>query len=126
MAKILVVDDAKDLLLFLSELLKMKGFEVATALSEKEMESQLALSIPDLVLLDVWLDNKNASELCIEMKANDLYRHIPVILLSSDPELLKDHEKCGAADILQKPFDINTVVDKINGLLVEPLSSTAG
>jgi len=117
MANILIVDDAKELLLFLSELLKMKGYEVKTASSKSEMNSELALCVPDILLLDVWLNDENASMLCKEMKANNLHINIPVILLSSDPELLKDYEQCGADDILQKPFDINTVVDKINKLL---------
>ena len=117
MAKILVVDDAKDLLLFLSELLKMKGYEVTTALSKNEISDQLALSVPDCILLDVWLNDENVTFVCKEIKANDRYKNIPVILLSADPELLKDYQQCGADDILQKPFDISMVVDKINKLL---------
>ena len=124
MAKILVVDDAKDLLLFLSELLKMKGHEVKTASSKNEMNSQLALFTPDCILLDVWINGENVRGACIEIKANNIYRNIPVILLSSDPELLKDHEQCEADDVLQKPFDINAVVNKINKLLIRPLSNT--
>jgi DNA-binding response OmpR family regulator len=118
MAKILLVDDAKELLVFLSALLTMKDHEVKTASSINEMNSQLALFIPDLILLDVWLNDENTRGVCKEIKANELYRNIPVILLSSDPELLKDYEQCDADDILQKPFDINNVVDMIKKFLM--------
>ena len=65
------------------------------------------------MLLDVKLNGKDGRDLCKEIQEK-FNKEIPVILISANPELLKDHKECLVVDIIEKPFDIKTVTDKIN------------
>jgi DNA-binding response OmpR family regulator len=114
MPKILIVDDSRDLADFLTVLLQLHNFEVETALSKTVLMDKLDTFKPDLILLDIVLRHIDGRELCKEIKNNSLYKKIPIILLSANPEFLKGYEVCEANDVIEKPFDIKTVIDKIN------------
>jgi len=116
MANILLVDDQVDLLHALSTFLIMKGNNVEAVLSHEEARNALSLAVPDVILLDVRLKDGDGRELCKEIKE----KHnpgIPIILLSASPQLLKNFEECYADDVIEKPFDLNNVLEKINDVL---------
>lgn len=117
MAKILIVDDSKDLTEFLSVLLKMKDYDVDIAASKGELKRKLPVVSPDLILLDVRLGGDDGRELCKAIRKEMPDKHIPIILVSASPELLKDYEECEANDVIEKPFDISTIITKIDSLL---------
>ncbi len=121
MPKILIVDDSRDLADFLTVLLQLHHFEVETALSKTVLMDKLDTFKPDLILLDIVLRHIDGRELCKEIKNNILYKKIPIILLSANPEFLKGYEVCEANDVIEKPFDIKTVIDKINMHIVSPI-----
>lgn len=121
MQKILIVDDSRDLADFLTVLLQLHNFEVETALSKTVLMDKLDTFKPDLILLDIVLRHIDGRELCKEIKNNCLYKKIPIILLSANPEFLKGYEVCEANDVIEKPFDIKTIIDKINMHIVSPI-----
>lgn len=112
MAKILVVDDSVDLADMLSILLKMNDHEVVAANTKKAMHKLLTSFKPDIVLLDVLLRDGDGRDMCQSIKEKD--NRITIILMSANPKLIKDHQKCKADDVIEKPFDIKTVVEKVN------------
>ncbi|MGH2566249.1 MAG: response regulator [Ginsengibacter sp.] len=116
MANILLVDDSEDLLEILSTFLKMKGYEVESALSQEKAKNTLSTFIPDVILLDVRINGHDGRELCKEIKEK-YDPNIPIILLSASPELLKDYEECKADDIIEKPFNLATVIEKVNSAI---------
>ena len=115
MARILIVDDSVDLADMLSILLKMDNHDVIAANTKKAMDKVLATFKPDIVLLDVLLRDGNGREICQKIKETDI--EIAVILMSANPKLIKDHQKCKADDVIEKPFDITTVMEKVNGVI---------
>jgi DNA-binding response OmpR family regulator len=119
MAKILIVDDSEHIVALLSEILLNHGFEVETALSRKELVYTLLSSSPDLILLDVRLSGDDGRKLCRDLKSNSSYRNIPIILLSGSHELLESFTEYNADDIIEKPFEMPTIIQKINNLLKE-------
>lgn len=113
--KILLVDDSEDLLWFLPKLLEKKGFEVDVAISKKELISKLISEpLPNLIMLDVRLSGDDGRKVCDELKGNSSFKKIPIILISGNPDLLKDYPHYRADDIIEKPFTLDIIVDKIN------------
>ena len=117
MKKILILDDADDLLDLLTVFLTTNGFKVRTASSKRELDHILPVIMPDLILIDVRLGGYDGREICNEIKKNASTTHIPVILLSASPELLKDYEKCGATATIEKPFSLGILLLKIKEVL---------
>ena len=114
MAKVLLADDSTELADFLSVLLQLNDFDVQNASTEAAVFEKLDEFKPDIILMDVILSRSNGREVCRAIKNNPLYNNISVILVSASPHLLDDFEACKADDVIEKPFDIKTIIDKIN------------
>ena len=74
---------------------------------------------PDLVLADVVMPGKSGYEVCEAIKADPELRHIPVLLLTGTFEAFDEERarQVGAAGHVAKPFEAQTLVDKVNELL---------
>jgi DNA-binding NtrC family response regulator len=114
MAKILIVDDSTELLDLFSILLTSKGNHVRTAPNIQKAEEQLLWIKFDVVLIDVRLGNEDGRHLSYVVSMD---HNIPVILISGNGELLKDHTKYGASAILEKPFDLDIINKTIEQVL---------
>jgi len=117
MAKILIVDDSRELIDVFSMIFEANTFEVRSALDRQSLHRELNGFLPDVVLLDVRLGLDDGRILCQEIRQNYSSQQTSVILLSASPELLRNYRSFGADDVLEKPFDINTVVNKVNALI---------
>src|SRR4051812_40069144 len=117
MATILIVDDSEELLEFLEVLLTRNNYAVVKANCKEQLNERISLVRPDLILLDVWLDDQDGRLICKEIKSKPAYEYIPILLLSADPHSLKGFEECKASDVIEKPFKIVTLLDKIKAQL---------
>lgn len=113
MRKILVVDDNADILLALQELLKFYGYQVVTTDRGEETLSLVNKENPDLILLDLMLSGIDGNEICASIKNHDEFKNIPVVMISAHPNAAQTVNIAGANDFLPKPFDIATLLDKI-------------
>jgi CheY-like chemotaxis protein len=121
--KILIVDDDVDFLEMHSAVLKNKGYEVITAPSAKKCEQALEKGRPDLVVLDVMMEQFDAGfELSKKIKKK--YDGLPVMLLtsigqqtgldfSSNAEVLRT---TGADALLDKPVSPEVFIAEIERL----------
>ena len=116
MAKILVIDKSEQLLEVLSLLFRVNGHEVVTATGITDTVKCIKEFSPNLILLDALFGHNSGKELCKEIKT--FHPTIPVLLMSADPEMLNHCKECKADDIIEKPFDIVILNNKINKLLV--------
>lgn len=107
-AKILIIDDEKDILNSLKEILKTEGFLVDTAQNKKEALEKLKQEIYDCALLDVWLDNEEQAGLEILKTINEETPFMPCIMMSGHASIEKAiyAMKIGAYDFLEKPFSM--------------------
>jgi len=117
MTNLLIVDDSKSLLELFPLILEGKGFNVRTLQESRLFWKTIELFNPEIILLDVWLGENDGRKLCKELKQNESTKHISVILISANPELLVDADQCMANDVLEKPFDIDTVTAKVMNLV---------
>ncbi len=118
-AKILVVDDEKDLLELLSMNLEAEGFLVSTAESGADALAAVSTDPPDLILLDIILPDISGIKLTGKLKNSPATANIPIILLTA-----KDTETdvvvglgVGADDYVTKPFSTKVLLARIETLL---------
>jgi len=113
--KILLVDDSKTELHFLTELLTKRGFKVRTAENAEEAMKRLAEEKPDLILMDVVMPGQNGFQLTRAITRDPLYADLPVIMCTS-----KNQEtdkvwgmRQGARDYVVKPVNPDELISKI-------------
>ena len=113
--KVLVVDDALDVQLYLGELLKKWGFEVVFAGNGREACALLESDNIRLVISDWVMPEMSGVELCRHIRSAPLPHYIYVILLTSrnaEHDLLEGMD-AGADDFLTKPFNADELHARI-------------
>ncbi len=118
-AKILVVDDEKDLVSTVEYRLKFSNYEVVTAANGQEGLERAAADEPDLILLDTSMPVMNGHEMLKQLRANAELKHIPVIMLTaiSSPQDIAAASAHGIADYVTKPFDFTDLMEKVTNAL---------
>lgn len=111
MKKILIVDNEESILEALGFILGEAGYKVETRLEIGV--SNVKKKLPDLILLDMRLSGKNGGEIAKKLKSDSETKNIPVILISASPINAKSVRKYGADDYIQKPFDIDFLLKKV-------------
>jgi twitching motility two-component system response regulator PilH len=113
--KILLVDDSKTELHFLSDLLGKRGYSVRTAENGEEAMKRLGEETPDLILMDVVMPGQNGFQLTRAITRDPRFANVPVIMCTS-----KNQEtdkvwgmRQGARDYIVKPVDADELVSKI-------------
>ncbi len=82
---------------------------------------------PDVILADVVMPRRNGYEVCEAVKADPSLKHIPVLLLAGTFEAF-DEARARAASAdghIQKPFDSQTLIDRVNQLVLRGAPATA-
>ena len=104
--KVLVVDDSKTELLFLTDLLQKNGFSVKTAENADDAMRRLEEERPDLILMDVVMPGQNGFQLTRAIARNPQYANVPVVMLSSKDGVFDKARgrMVGSQDYLTKPF----------------------
>lgn len=119
MPKILIVDDDNDFLASTADILKNAGFEPLQAANIAECHTKAANDNPDLILLDVSLENTEDGLLA----AKDLYHKgikIPIIILENVAKvatLSVDTAEIAVEAYAEKPLDTDKLITKINVIL---------
>jgi len=105
MAKLLIVDDDKETCEFLQEFFESRKCIVFTANSGNQGLSIVKEQNPDIVLLDIKMDQMNGLEVLKEIK--EFNKDVVVIMVTglSDQETRKKASDLGADDFIQKPLN---------------------
>lgn len=118
--RILVVDDDEAIVEMFTELLERDGrFEVQTASSGFDAGLMCDKFRPALMLLDFKLPDINGNVVCTRIRANPEFDHIKIIIVSgvADPDEISDLLASGADEFIKKPFQIDTVIERMAELL---------
>jgi two-component system alkaline phosphatase synthesis response regulator PhoP len=116
-ARILLVEDEPGLVLTLSDLLTVEGYEVETATDGPTGLARAAGESFDLIVLDVMLPGKNGLEVCRELRHQG--KDTPVLMLTAKTQLVDRVVglKIGADDYVTKPFEAPELLARIEALL---------
>ncbi|PYO97707.1 MAG: hypothetical protein DMD61_11730 [Gemmatimonadetes bacterium] len=115
LAKILVADDDQSLVRTLSWILKENGYEVVTAPGGEGLIGRLEEERPNLLLLDIMMPKVDGLQLLAKMKADERFRDVPVLMISSMPpeEATVKALGLGAADFISKPFRVRELLARV-------------
>ncbi len=80
---VLVVDDDPDFNSITQSYLKKAGFEIKEAFNGVEAMEIVKTDPPDAIVLDVMMPEKNGFQVCSEIKGDDRFAMIPILLLTS-------------------------------------------
>lgn len=126
--KILAIDDEPDVLEFLQVVLSRSGFDVATSNNGTDGLIKAHVEDPDLILLDIMMEEMDGWETLRLLKLDDRSAATPVVVLSARAEP-KDKIRAlqeGAVDYIIKPFAVVESLEKIRTILDTPPNGDGG
>lgn len=117
-AKILIVEDNPELLLYIEQNLG-EYYNVDSASNGVEAIKCIENNLPDIVITDFMMPEMNGIELCEKIKSTPKWQGVLVIILTalSSNEHKIDGYKAGADGYIEKPFDILVLQSRIENLL---------
>ncbi|RZK40821.1 MAG: response regulator [Pedobacter sp.] len=115
---ILVIEDNHAILDVITLILQSEAYKVAGLNKGEDMMAHIHAFKPDLMILDIMLPDADGRELLTQLRSNGATENIPVLMISAKytAENIQhgDHKPNG---FLAKPFDIDELLDKIEGIL---------
>ena len=106
--KILIADDMPDNVTLLTRYMQSEGYQYITASNGVEALEKIRAEMPDLILLDVNMPQKDGFAVLAELRADSELQYIPVIILTAartNPGDVQSGLNLGADDYVTKPFD---------------------
>jgi DNA-binding response OmpR family regulator len=119
--RIMIVDDDKDFLDELKDVLESGGYDSVAVSDTNEVVDVAQRSRPDLVLLDLKMPGKSGFEMAVELRQAPGFAELPILAMSGcydsgDFPLMQVH---GIIKCFNKPLKIENIVSEINLLLKE-------
>jgi phosphate regulon transcriptional regulator PhoB len=118
-AKILVVDDERDIIELVSYNLEKEGFKVISAMDGEKALELVSSKEPEIIILDLMLPGIDGLDMCRELKRNDKTSSIPIIMLTAKGEEsdIVIGLELGADDYITKPFSPRILVARVKAVL---------
>lgn len=118
-SNILVVDDNRNNLELLSDILKMEGYYVRTARNGETALKEVYQEMPDLILLDIMMPGIDGYRVCETLKKKPETRNIPIILVSAKSSIEDTIEGLshGADDYIRKPYNEMELLARVKSAL---------
>ena len=119
MKKILIVDDEKDILEFLSYNLKKEGFSIYTASDGSEGLKKTKKIKPDLIIVDLMMPKMNGIEMCENIRDDKKLSNVIILFLTARSE---DYTQIaaldsGADDFIKKPIKPKLLISKVKSIM---------
>jgi two-component system chemotaxis response regulator CheY len=115
---ILIVDDSAAIRKILQRVIRQAEIPIANVLEAgdgKEALEALKTNAVGLILSDINMPNMDGIEMLRQIKANDAWKSVPVVMVSTEGSQAKVLEavQLGAAAYLRKPFNIEQIKEKL-------------
>jgi DNA-binding response OmpR family regulator len=117
--QILLVEDSVTMQKVVQIAFAREDYQIRSATSADEALGRLREGRPDIVVADAGLTGKSGYDLAAAVKADPATKDVPVLLLTGNfnPYDEARGQRSGVDAFLVKPFDTQSVVEKVNGLL---------
>lgn len=110
---IMVADDDQDILDMLTTVLIYNGYHVHTSFNGETLDALTEDTLPDLLLLDIWMSGLNGRDVCIALKGRELTKNLPIVLISANHDIAQVALEAGADGYVAKPFNIKQLLDVV-------------
>src|SRR5712692_6073892 len=116
--RILIIEDERALTKVHAYNLQREGYEVTLAHDGVEGLRRAQANPPDLVILDLMLPGMDGLDVCRELRAGELTRTIPILMLTAKAEETDQVVgfSLGADDYVTKPFSVKVLVQRVKAL----------
>jgi len=116
---ILVIEDNHAILDVITLILQSEAYKVSGLNKSVDMMKHIHSFKPDLMILDIMLPDGDGRELLGQIRADEKTAHIPVLMISAKytSETIQHNTAHKPNGFLAKPFDIDDLLDKIEGIL---------
>ena len=113
---ILVADDSSTVRKFVSFSLKLKKYEVITAVDGMDALEKISQAKVDLAIVDLNMPNMDGFELIETIRNSEDYAELPVIILSSErgESTIQRGKEVGANAYINKPFDADKIQNQVS------------
>ena len=111
--KVVLVQDNKDILDIMDHVLEEEGFDVTASLTTEPIDKIDEIE-PDVVIVDDHIKGKKrGSQVIKELKSDPETEDVSAVLTSTSNNLAQQAEECKADDYIEKPFDIDHMVEVV-------------
>lgn len=119
MAKLVLIEDSKNLAIALKGALEINGHEVIWINDGRDGLMAVKKNKPDAVLLDLMLPHISGFEICKAIKTDTNIFRTPVIIMSTltDYDSKQRAEEAGADYFIEKPYNLKQTLAQINSYL---------
>jgi len=111
--KILIIDDDQAITESMQAFLENEGYAVLILEEAAQAMTLVEHEQPDVVLLDVFLSGYDGRKIAKQIKTTEQTKHIPIIIMSAHPKARYTVKQCMANDYLEKPFNGEVLLEKI-------------
>ncbi len=102
--QVLVVDDDQNTVKYLSALLSEHGYDATHAYDGAEGLRKVGQARPDLIVLDVMMPKESGFVLFKQLKHDEQYKDIPVLMVTAVAGMLEELES-RKGEMFEKPYD---------------------
>ena len=117
--KIFIIEDEPSIIQLVQHNLEKNGFIVSSSLNGNDGLKELKKFQPDLLLLDWMLPDLSGIEICKNIRKDNIFKNLPVIMLTAkgeEEDKIKGLDS-GVDDYLTKPFSFNELMARIKAVL---------
>jgi len=123
---VLIIDDDSAILEMIAELLRYEGYNIIASNEGREALELARANGPALILLDLMMPEMSGWQVISALRAAPQTRMIPVVLLSARRDLAATARELEVASHLEKPFDLDTLLDVVQRYVSPDLSHNDG
>lgn len=124
MSKIFIADDDPDIIDILKLMLQTRGHQVQATTRAADI-FDCAGDKPDLIILDLWMSGSDGRDIFTRLREQELTQNIPVIFMSANSRLREIAAEYAVDGFIEKPFDMNFMLNKITEVLALPCKDPA-
>jgi DNA-binding response OmpR family regulator len=115
---ILVIEDNHAILDVITLILQSEAYKVTGLNKSADMMAHIDTYKPDLIILDIMLPDADGRELLKQLRSKEHTKDIPVLMISARYTADNvEHGEFKPNGFLAKPFDIDELLDRIEGIL---------
>ena len=108
----MIADDDPGIVDSMSMILEFEGYEVTSTANGASLLN-LDQSLPDILLLDIWMSGVDGRDICKQLKQREVTSKLPIMLISASRDIERSALEAGANDFLAKPFEMVELLEKV-------------